>query len=1108
MPDQRETLRSIRTFPQLIKFLRDDLDWPIESDDFEELTFDYTPEELGIDSESAAKIQEIKRLRPLSANQPWGIFFVKFEPKRLPVVALRRVLSRVVLKKRASANSAERAAWQADDLLFISNYGQGDERQISFAHFSTHEEKAEFPTLMVLGWDSGNTALHLDDVADKLTTRLSWPPQNEDAEHWRERWRSAFTLRHREVITTSKALAERLADLAQSIRKRVNAVLKIESDKGELRKLHVAFREVLIHDLSEDDFADMYAQTIAYGLLTARVSRPSGLVADNLRDMVPVTNPFLKDLLDSFLAVGGRKGKVDFDELGVSEVVQLLRDADMEAVLRDFGDRNPEEDPAIHFYELFLKEYDPKKRMQRGVFYTPRPVVSYIVRSVHELLQTEFGLETGLASTATWGEMTQRHKDLKIPDGVAPESAFVQVLDPATGTATFLVEVIDVIHRTLAAQWKQRGLTQPQQRTEWNEYVPKHLLPRLHGYELMMAPYAIAHMKIGLKLYETGYRFGSDERVRIYLTNALEPASDAKKQREFEEWAPALAHEAQAVNAIKRHQRFTVIIGNPPYSKMSGNLGEHAVQLIEPFRFVDGERIIEKGALALELNLQDDYVKFWGLLRQELLATNAGVGGYITNSRYLASPTLRGLRWNLKELLDRGAFLDLGGQVSERSSNGVADDNVFDIEQGVAIGLGVRRSAHSPMNLVNHGTYRGSRDEKYSLMNAATITSLLGVVPLSAPFFRFSRAVDKAETQFYAWYDLDEIMPFNSGCIITSRDNLALDFDRVELLSKINRFAASPRGDRSMELELGFSCKAKWDVEACKASIRNDAQRNHRVRQVLYRPFDSRWIYYSTTLLDTPSRPVCDSIFDHENLVMLTPKVNTSETFNHVLVTRTPAEKKSCSHDRATQMFPLYHYGSGLLKGKESNVGDAFSSEARAVAGNEATPEAMFGYIYAVLHSPEYRRRFGNALRDSYPRIPVTSDRELFRTLARLGGELVAFHLLESTKLDKPLTTYTGPTNPEVEKISYTHDTVWLDKQQTRGFRGVAEAVWEFQIGGYQVCEKWLKDRKGRTLSKDEVAHYQKIVVAITETIRLMAEIDKVIEAHGGWPNAFITSTN
>ncbi len=621
-----------------------------------------------------------------------------------------------------------------------------------------------------------------------------------------------------------------------------------------------------------------------------------------------------------------------------------------------------------------------------------------------------------------------------------------------------------------------------------------------------MAPYAIAHMKIGLKLYETGYRFRSEERVRIYLTNTLEPASDDKTQREFEEWVPALAHEAQAVNAIKRRQHFTVVIGNPPYSKMSGNMGEHAVQLIEPFRFVDSERIVEKGALALELNLQDDYVKFWAFLRQKLLATNVGIGGYITNSRYLASPTLRGLRWNLKELFDRGAFLDLGGQVSERSSNGDGDENVFDIEQGVAIGLGVRKSDHSSMKLVNHGRSRGSRRDKYSFLNATTITSLQNIVALSAPFFRFSRAVDEAETQFAEWYDLEEIMPFNSGCIITSRDNLALDFDRADLLSKINRFAASPRGDRSLELELGFSCKEKWDVEACKASIRNDAQKSSRVRRVLYRPFDERWIYYSTTLLDTPSRPVCDSVFDHENLVMLTPKVKTSEIFNHVLVARTPAEKKSCSHDRATQMFPLYRYGFGLLKGKESNVGGSFSSKARALVGNEATPEAMFAYIYAVLHSPEYRQRFGNALRDSYPRIPVASDRSLFGALARLGSDLVAMHLLESPKVDTVLTSYIGPAKPEVEKVSQHRDTVWLDKAQTQGFRGVSETVWNFHVGGYQVCEKWLKDRKGRTLSKDDITHYQKIVVALSETIRLMAEIDRTIEAHGGWPGAFATS--
>src|ERR1700730_9106851 len=195
VPNQRDAIRNIRTFPQLVKFLRAELEWPIESEDFEELTFDYTPEELGIDTASAAKIQEIKRLRPLSANQPGGIFFVKFEPKRLPVVALRRVLSRVVLKKRASANSDERAAWQADDLLFISKYGEGDERQISFAHFSQHGEKTDLPTLKVLGWDNRDTALHLDDVADTLHQRLSWPEDEQNAKRWRGQWRSAFTLR-------------------------------------------------------------------------------------------------------------------------------------------------------------------------------------------------------------------------------------------------------------------------------------------------------------------------------------------------------------------------------------------------------------------------------------------------------------------------------------------------------------------------------------------------------------------------------------------------------------------------------------------------------------------------------------------------------------------------------------------------------------------------------------------------------------------------------------------------------------------------------------------------------------------------------------------------
>jgi hypothetical protein len=1108
-------LGHIHTFPELVRYLEDELGWPLQEYGFDELTFEYTPAELGLKEEDAARIKAIHQLRPLAHGQPWGIFFVEFEHKKLPVVVLRRILSHLVIKKRESANKAAAPAWHAEDLLFVTAFGEAgtDAREIAFAHF--HQNPGDLPTLHVLGWDGGDTPLKLAKLDQILRDKMQWPENEADADAWRETWRKPFRHKIGHVIRTADLLAEELARLARGIRDKAKRMLAAESEKGPLTQLYKAFKTALIHDLSDKDFADTYAQTITYGLLTAAISRTeksegrhgTALLADDIANIVPVTNPFLKEMLQTFLKVGGRKGGIDFDELGIQDVVELLRgdETDLPAILRDFGNKTRGEDPVIHFYEHFLNAYNKQLKIQRGVFYTPQPVVGYIVRSVHELLQTEFGLEGGLASTITWGEIATRNPDIKIPEGTDPGSHFVNILDPATGTATFLVEVINVIHRTLMEIWTKQGLNEAQRLDAWNEYVPKHLLPRLYGYELMMAPYAIAHMKIGLKLFETGYRFGSEERVRVYLTNALEPASDAKGTNiDLEALAPALAHEAQAVNDVKRRQRFTVVIGNPPYSKMSGNLGEHAVRLIEPFRFVDRDRIVEKGALALELNLQDDYVKFWALLRHKLMATDVGVGAYITNSRYLASPTLRGLRWNLKQLFDRASFLNLGGQVSERSDSAGLDENVFDIEQGVAIGVGVRTGTHTPMNSVFHGRCRGTRDEKYSVLNAASIGTVQVKVELDPPYFRFSHGVDEAEAQFTSWHGLAEIMPFNSGCIITSRDNLAIDFDRVELLAKVTRFAASPKGDSAIEKEIGYSCKAKWDVERCKASIRSDPHKGSQVRRVLYRPFDGRWIYYSSALLDTPSKPVCDSVFDQENLVMLTPKVNTSEIFSHVLVSRVPAEKKSCSHDRATQMFPLYRHDSGLLKDKQPNLAKAFSSDIRAVAGDAAKPEMVFAYIYGVLHSPEYRRRYGSALRDSYPRIPVVNDGGLFSALAHLGGELVALHLLESPKVNDFITRFEGQGNNGVpKKPTWKDGAVWINPSQR--FEGVPEAVWNFHIGGYQVCEKWLKDRKGRTLSDEDIAHYQRVVVALNETIRLMAEIDRVIDAHGGWPGAFAT---
>ena len=542
--NHRTKLAAIRRFDQLIAFLRDEMDWPIVSNDFEELTFEYSAEELGIDAVNAAKIQEIKRLRPLAANQPRGVFFVKFEPKRLPVVALRSILGRVALKKRASANNAERPAWAMEDLLFISNYGEGDARQISFAHFAAPASSVKLPTLKVVVWDDRDTPLHLDQVARELTEGLAWPVDEDDADAWREQWRAAFTLGYRETITTAQQLSVRLAELAKATRDRILGALDIENESGRITRLMKAFSKTLVHDLDRAGFADMVAQTIAYGLLSARITDPQQSTADDLAGHMR-TNPLLRDLMTAFLEVSGQQRgmEIDFDELGVAEVVELLDHANMDAVVRDFGDKNPREDPVIHFYESFLSEYDKQKKVERGVFYTPRPVVSYIVRSVDQLLRTEFGLEDGLADVTTWGEMAKRHKNLTVPEGVSPDQDFVQVLDPATGTGTFLVEAIDLIHGTLVDKWKAQGCRDRDVEVLWNEYVPKHLLPRLHGYELMMAPYAIAHLKIGLKLYETGYRFGSEERAQVYLTNALEPAQDFSGLMDFA--IPALAHEAR-----------------------------------------------------------------------------------------------------------------------------------------------------------------------------------------------------------------------------------------------------------------------------------------------------------------------------------------------------------------------------------------------------------------------------------------------------------------------------------------------------------------------------------------------------------------------------------
>jgi len=1131
-PIPGQKLRDITSFPQLVRYLADELDWPIDARNFDDCAFEWdAAEDFGVAPEHAAKIRDIKQLRPVTDHQPWGIFFIEFEPRKLPVGVLRRLLNKLVTKQRASANPADRQTWALDDLLFISSFGENAaSRELAFAHF--HQEDGDLPTLRVLGWDGGDTPLKLDHVDRELHARLRWPANDADADAWRTQWGRAFKHRLGHTIQTADMLAKVLAELARSIRDRCRTLIAAEPDSGPLKQLFKAFQSALIHDLTEESFADTYAQTITYGLLTAAISRTDRaggegtfVQADNVTDMVPVTNPFLREMLRSFLEAGGRRGGLDFDELGVQDVVELLRDqeqTDLAAVLRDFGNRNPSEDPVIRFYEDFLAAYNKELKVKRGVFYTPQPVVSYIVRSVHELLQTEFGLEDGLASSITWGEMIQKIPDIKLPprtdehnceETIDPSEFFVQILDPATGTGTFIVETIDVIHKHLKAKWEKSGpgsmppisgfKSQPSSFTDyWNTYIPAALLPRLYAYELLMAPYAIAHMKIGLKLHETGYRFGSEERVRVYLTNALEPKVRQLPTIHF----AALAHEAAAVNEVKWYKRFTVVIGNPPYAVKSYNNSPWILNLIEDFK---------RGLNETKINLDDDFIKFMRFAAYQAKISGTAVVGMITNNIFFSGVTHRQMRSFLHDQFQIAYFSNLHGdsRYNEIPPFGLKNDNVFDIQQGVSISICVQ-GVPGGRRCTSYADVWGSYAEKAEVLLGSAAISHTPIQPLP-PYF-FIQLPSQIDTAGYsAWPLLTEWMPVFSNGVETHKDALTIHFTEHELKSAAATLLSLSTEKARQVLDVGKDGR-DWQLHNAIESLRRMSVPRLSIQTITYRPFDTRYTalnHESGGFIAYPRWEVMSHLIDIPgNLALVSARLQArGGEWDSCLVTRFPTEKKTGDSTRSSTIFPLFVTADGLFRSasvRSPNVSPNLIRDIKSRFGEECSnPSTILSYLYALTHSPSYRSRYAEFLKIDFPRLPLPGNLELFRSLARLGGELVALHLLESPKLAQPITEFIGGRQPEVEKISWSRNTVWLDKAQITGFQGVPENVWNFHIGGYQVCEKWLKDRKGRTLTDDDITHYHKIVVALSQTIRLMAEIDTVIETHGGWPAAFTPAT-
>jgi hypothetical protein len=1151
-PEDIQKLRALTSFEALIAYLRDELDWPIETEDAEELTFDYRPEELGIDPRHAVKIRYIKQLRPLAEGQPWGIFYLEFESKRLPVVVLRRILRALVPSARGC--SPDRPVWQKEDLLFISSQGEPHRRSISFAHF--RQRAGHAPELRTFSWDSRET--HLYYIKNLNLAALRWPEDETDPEAWRAQWRKAFTVPHRYVPRTAKALAQEMARLAADIRDTVLDIYRVEHVSGPLHQLHLSFKITLINDLTPEDFADMYAQTVTYGLFSARATQQGEFAIEDVAALIPNTNPFLQELLRQVLNLEAVDGSTaltaSLDELGVRQLADLLKQVDIEAILRDFGRQKRGEDPVIHFYETFMAAYDKEQKVKRGEFYTPDPVVSFIVRSVDYLLRTEFDCPDGLADTGTTAWQGQ----------TVPK---VQILDPATGTGTFLQYVIQVIWDTFYQ--KHRKMSAAVRNEKWNRYVAEHLLPRLYGFELKMAPYTIAHMKLGLKLKETGYEFASGERLRVYLTNALQPAHEVPRTD-----TPALAHEAEQAGRVKREVPITVVLGNPPYAVTSSNKGEWISNLVRR-DYYPRDEIKEQNPKVL----LDDYVKFIRLGQEIIARTGAGVLAMITNHGYLDNPTFRGMRWRLMQTFDEIYILDLHGNAKKKETapDGSKDENVFDIQQGVAICLMVKRQETSEVSKtsevsparVYHADLYGTRAHKYEwLLTGHPDMRSVDWQPVHPhpPFYLFTPIEEKLREEYEQFLRIaDDVFLVYSTGVKTHRDHFAYAHDCQILKTRIEQFRDISIDDERIANQYGLYDTRDWKIASRRRSLSATIEWEKYLLKGLFRPFDIRYLYYHRDVIELPRPEVMEHLAFDRNLSLLTNR-QVNLPFQHVFCSRVVSDNcavSSATRER-TYVFPLYLSPEKLLHGSQRQMRLFDSSERNThkipnlhmsflrlieerlglrfyiVKSDDkvgCTADDIFHYIYAILHSPTYRQRYEGFLRSDFPRLPLTSDVALFRALCQLGADLVALHLLEDdypaaswnraplplqgegrggggSPLQNPITTFVAGANGTTmgafsKRKCYHERRVYLDTslgEASSYFDGVPEEVWNFHVGGYQVLHKWLYDRRGkkgqpgRTLTPEEIAHYQRVVVALRETMRLMEAIDDVIEDHGGWP--------
>ena len=1086
-----DALRRLRTFMEVFRYLVDVRGWPLDADhiedeDLDRVTYDWDSDDLGIPASALRDLRELRQMRPLTAGQPWGVFFLEFGGERLPKVQIRSVLRALVTKKRTSAAAASRRTWGLDDLLFIVFTGSGDSIEVHFVVFrGADAQTAEFREL---SWQPVHEARRvLQFLAEERLPCLDWPDDESNLESWRARWRSGLTPVG-QAISDSARLAERMARTARDLRIQIEEALRCEDGSGPFTTLMGEIRAQLVSDVDASSFADMCAQTLVYGVLTSRMINED-FVTSPVFSTVPLAHPVLEKF---FKRVHDRATSLDLPGSDLDNLIADLQKTDVKAILARFGSTAKGGDPVIHFYEEFLRKYDRQMRADAGAFYTPQPAVVFIVRAVDEVLRSRFDLPMGIADASTWQEVADSN-DFDVPEGVEPDRPFVSMIDPATGTGTFLVEWL----RRARKSFLESGSPE-----DWPEHLRDRLLPSMHAFELMLAPYAIAHLKVALELHHVGASTGA---MQILLTNTLEHAA---RQGSFDLDDP-VAEEGRRAAELKENERFSVVLGNPPYDrqhsagdsgKRKGGVVRYGAPGVAPL--FDADTAFRRAATGRGAgaaanpplldavtepmkaaglgghlkNVYNDYVYFWcwAVWQATALPPGPGVVAFITASSYLDGVSMGGVRHLLRNAFDELWIVDLGGE----GRGALKEENIFDdIQTPVAIAVGVRTSCERTAECeVRYLRIAGTRAEKLARLSQTSIARIDESVPGNG----LDRMTPRSESEYNDWPEITNLFPWiHSGCQLKRTWPIAESRNLIErrwqeLLHEV------PRHRGPLLRETGYRTTTSTPARLMGfgpplLQLRglDQGDEPEAFERYGYRSLDRQWIIADNRLADRP-RPALWAARGARQVFLTT--LTSTKLGQGPAVMATPYVP-DLHHFRgsygAKDVMPLHRDPSG----EEPNVSDGLLAVLSEQMGGEISAEDLLAYVYTLAGTAAFSDRFNDELAEAAGpvHIPMTADPDLFRRAVTLGRDLLWWHTWGERFAPESQAQLPEGQAREVHSVEAMPEGFDYDPESqtltvgTGVFVPVSPEAWDFEVSGLRVLRSWLgyrmKNRKGRKSS-------------------------------------------